>query len=181
MCSTKCFFSVSFLLLVQFVLNLYHNLKEWLKNLHWSLSCCLALLLPLKELQGEISGLAATNLFHEQLQANELVVPTILAAVKNSGAIDVVLEESEQGDDGTIKAHGTCQAEYRSKQCHRWTQTEPLSLLFADIVVHEQIDEIPRVNTRKCKVRTYNMQYISLAVIYIVICLIDYKSTGAFY
>ncbi|XP_078370526.1 uncharacterized protein LOC144654300 [Oculina patagonica] len=136
------------LVVVQFVLNLYHNLKEWLKNPHWSLSCCLALLLPLKELQEEISGLAATNLFHEQLQANELVVPTILAAVKNSGAIDVVLEESEQGDDGTIKAHGICQAEYRSKQRHRWTQTEPLSLLFADIVVHEQIDEIPRVNTR---------------------------------
>ena len=68
---------------------------EWRKNPHWSLSCCLALLLPLDDLQGEISGLVGSgaNVLDTQLQSGQTEDTTIFGAVKNSGAFDVNLEE----------------------------------------------------------------------------------------
>lgn len=143
-------FSVSCLLSVQYLLNLYQNLKKWRKNPQWSFSCCLAVLLPLKDLQGDVIGFAATNSFHSQVQKEEFVVPTILAAVKSSGAIDVTLEKGERGNDSTVDAHGFCEAEYRIKRCHQETQTELLSFSFADIVVNEQIGEA-RLNNCECR------------------------------
>lgn len=111
------------------------------------------MLLTLNDLQGEISGLAETNVLKSQLDTGEFSVPTILAAVKDSGAIDVTLKEGEPGDDSTVEAHGSCQdAEYRKKRSHRGTQTEPFAI--ADIVVHEKIEKT-RVNPCEYSERQY--------------------------
>lgn len=133
----KLFF-VSCLLSVQYVLNLYSNLLEWRKNPQWSFSCCLALLLPLKDLQEDFGGLDATNVLTSQLQSGDFDVPTILAGVKQSGVIDTTLEESGQGDDSTEETHGSFHVEYRNKHRQQGTQTEPLSLSIARTVAHEQ-------------------------------------------
>lgn len=78
---------------------LYGYLKEWWKNPHCSISCCLALLLPLNDLRGEIYGLTGSNVDDNQLQSGQMDTPTIIDAVKDSGAIDVCFEEGEQEDN----------------------------------------------------------------------------------
>ena len=95
----KTILFTSRLLSVQYAVFLHGYLNEWRKNPHWSFSCCLALLLPLNDLQGEIRGIAGTNILENQLQTGQIDKPTILSAVKNSGAIDVTLEEGEQGNN----------------------------------------------------------------------------------
>ena len=67
---------------------LHRYLTEWCKNPHCSLSCCLALLLPLNDLQGEIHGLAESNVVNEQLETGQMDTPTVTGAVQDSGAID---------------------------------------------------------------------------------------------
>ncbi|KAL9966621.1 hypothetical protein ACROYT_G024724 [Oculina patagonica] len=132
--------SVLGLLVYQYTLFLYQYLKEWRKNPHWSFSCCLALLLPLNDLQGEIRGLVGTNVLSSQLQSGEFEKPTaaVLSAVKESGAIDVTLEEGDQGDyDTTVVGDESCQvAEYSDTRCHQGTQTELRLLSKPDIVSH---------------------------------------------
>lgn len=113
-------------------------------------------------MQGDIISLAATNPLHSQVQKEEFPVPTVLAAVKNTGAIDVTLGKDEKGDGSTVDAHGICEAKYRNKQCHQETQTESLSLSFADIVVHEEIGEA-RLNTCEYKAWICNVQYLPLS------------------
>ena len=91
---------LSFILLsVQYAVFLFRHLKEWRKNPHWSFSCCLAFLLPLNDLQGEIHDLTEANLDKNQLQTGQIDTPTIFSAVKDSGAIDVTLEEGEKGNN----------------------------------------------------------------------------------
>ena len=59
------------------------------------MSCLLALLLPLKELQGEIHGIAETDIFDTQLQTGNIDVPSISTALKESVAVKFDLEEGE--------------------------------------------------------------------------------------
>ncbi len=88
---------------------LYRFLKEWRKNPHWSFSCCLALLLPLNDLQGETRGLVDTNVLKNQLQTGKVEKPTLLSAVKDSGVIDVTFE-GEQADDNVMETNAeNCQ------------------------------------------------------------------------
>jgi len=87
------------LFLVQYAVHLYGYLKEWRKNPHWSFSCCLALLLPLINLPGEISGLAGTNITNTQLDTGQFEMQTVVGAVKDSGVIDVTLDDEEKDDD----------------------------------------------------------------------------------
>ncbi len=123
---------------VQYTLFLVRYLKEWRKNPQWSFSCCLALLLPLTDLQGEIRGLVGTNVLNSQLQSGKMEKPTILSAVKDSGAIDVTLEEGDQGDDYTtvVRDESFRVAEYSDTRRHQWTQTELCLLSTPDIVSH---------------------------------------------
>jgi len=72
---------------------------EWRKNPHWSFSCCLALLLPLINLPGEISGLVGTNITNTQLDTGQFEMQSVVGAVKDSGVIDVTLDDEEQDDD----------------------------------------------------------------------------------
>ena len=91
---------------MQYVVLLFRYLKEWRKNPHWSLSCCLALLLPLINLPGEISGLVGTNATDTQLDTGQMGMPTVTGAVKDSGVIDVTLDNKEQDNDNPLKAQG---------------------------------------------------------------------------
>ena len=84
---------------VQYAVHLYGYLKEWRKNPHWSFSCCLALLLPLINLPGEISSLLGTNITNTQLDTGQFEMQTVVGAVKDSGAIAVTLDDEEQRDN----------------------------------------------------------------------------------
>ena len=79
---------------VQYMVFIYHNLKEWRKNPKWSLSCCLSLLLPLSNLQGEVRGLTSgKNILNQQLQSGGIGMPSIATTLKDSGALDIALED----------------------------------------------------------------------------------------
>ena len=111
-----------FLLPVQYAVHLYQYLKEWRKNPHWSFSCCLALILPLSEMQGEITGLVGTN----QNQAGSVEMPSFTSTIKkrrNTGGTD-----AEGGHGGQVKMkerRSICEnTEYNSQKYHQGTQTQ---------------------------------------------------------
>ena len=90
---------------MQYLVITYNYIKEWRKNPKWSFSCCLALLLPLNELQGEIQGLTGRNILNQQLQTGGIEMPSIGDALKETGAVDISLledkdSESEQEQEG---------------------------------------------------------------------------------
>lgn len=86
-------------------------------------------------MQEEFGGLDVTTVLTSQLQSGDFDAPiTILAGVKQSGAIDITLEERARDDDGTEEAHSSCRAEDRNKRCQQGTQTEPLFLSIARTV-----------------------------------------------
>ena len=92
---------------------IYHYVQEWRKNPGWSLSCCLALLLPLNDLQGEMRGLAERNILKQQLQTGRIGMPSIANTLKDSGAVDLTLEhhnadhQKEEGArNGISVGHG---------------------------------------------------------------------------
>ena len=91
---------------VQYLSYIYHYMKEWRKNPEWSLSCCLALLLPLRNLQGEIGGLAGRDIPLQQLQTDRIDIPSTANTERDSGAVVILLEdydaerkEEEEEDD----------------------------------------------------------------------------------
>ena len=112
--------------LVQYALQLYDYFKEWRKNPQCSFSCCLALLLPLNDLQGEIRGMVGKNVLGTQLQTGHFEMTTLRGAVKDSGAFDVSLEEGEQGDGHAFGLQDTNRpvVKISNKKCHQGTQTE---------------------------------------------------------
>ena len=116
---------------------LYRYLDDWRKNPQWSFSCCLGLLLPLNDLQGEIRGLTGGNVLKNQLQTGQIDKPTIFSTVKNSGAFDVTLEDGEQRDSNTVeRQHENCQdAEHSDTRRHQGTQTELYFIPLTDFVV----------------------------------------------
>ena len=82
---------------VQYAIFVFKNIREWRKNPKWSFSCCLALLVPLTNLQSDIRGLAGKNMLKQQVQSGKLGMPSIGATLKDSGAIDITIED--EGDD----------------------------------------------------------------------------------
>jgi len=131
------------LLSVQYALQLYEYFKEWRKNPHCSFSCCLALLLPLNDLQGEIRGLVGKNVLRTQLQTGNFEMTTLRGAVKDSGAFVVTLEEGEQGDEqGDLHDASRPSTKISNKKCHQGTQTEFLRFLTVhDFTVHKPIED----------------------------------------
>ena len=77
---------------VQYLSYIYHYVKEWRKNPEWSLSCCLALLLPLRNLQGEIGGLAGRDIPRQQLQTDRIDIPLTANTERDNGAVVIMLE-----------------------------------------------------------------------------------------
>ena len=84
-----CFF------IVQYIVYIYRFIKEWLKSPKWSFSCCLALLLPLNDLQGEVRGFAGRNVFKNQLQTGKMNMPSISSSFQDTGAINFSLEKDQ--------------------------------------------------------------------------------------
>ncbi|KAL9977407.1 hypothetical protein ACROYT_G014804 [Oculina patagonica] len=120
-------------LVVEYALFLYHFFMQWRKNPQWSFSCCLALLLPLTSLQGEIQGIAGTNVLNTQLQTGDFEMVTLQTAFQDSGAIDITLEENEEGDVDDVGSD----VNYSSKKIDQGTQTELKSLFtMADVPVN---------------------------------------------
>ena len=126
-------------------MQIYEYLKVWRKNPHCSFSCCLALLLPLNDLQGEISGLAGKNVLNTQLQSGDYEMTTLHASVKDSGVIDVTLEDHEESDDQTVEKvedSSPLRAKCSNKNCHQATQTKLSALTtVADVAQHKSIKE----------------------------------------
>ena len=78
---------------VQYLSYIYHYMKEWRKNPEWSLSCCLALLLPLRNLQGEIGGLAGRNIPMQQLQTDRIDIPSTANTGRDNAAVIIMLQD----------------------------------------------------------------------------------------
>ncbi|KAL9954477.1 hypothetical protein ACROYT_G042021 [Oculina patagonica] len=138
------------LIVAQYAVFLYGYLKERRKNPHWSFSCCLALLLPLNDLQGEIRGITGADVLKNQLQTGQIDKPTIAAALKEIGAFDVTLEGGVKDAEGDVNPidlqDGTCQViegldEHKNARRHQETQTELYSLSIADFVIHGSMTE----------------------------------------
>ncbi|XP_068723830.1 uncharacterized protein [Montipora capricornis] len=113
-------FLVIGILVVQYVTYIYRFMKEWRKNPQWSLSCCLALLLPLNDLQNEIRGMTGKSLMKEQVQTGQFNAPSVSGTFKESGAVSFDLVsihecpkesveprsvnfDSEESEDGGLK------------------------------------------------------------------------------
>ena len=151
-------FVVVFFLLVQYVLHLYDYFKEWHKNPQWSFSCCLALILPLNDLQGEIHGMAGTNIIETQLHTGEFEceLTTVGSSVMNSGVIDFTLEEAEKSGEDSVEMQnnnrhgGKCS----NKKCHQGTQTE-FSLLFA-------VTDVKKMSAEACPVDSKFLNHCKL-------------------
>ena len=79
---------------------IYRFFKEWRKNPRWSFSCCLALLLPLNDLQQEVLGMTGKNVLKQQLKTGNVDMPSLSGALKESGAVSIELntfpEHSEE-------------------------------------------------------------------------------------
>lgn len=123
-------------------MHLYGYLNEWRKNPHCSFSCCLAVFLPLQDLQGEISGLIGANILKTQVDI-AVEMPTVFAAVKDSGVIDVTPEEDTRGDAKPINVQdgSLSNGEYVSRpKCYQETQTDISWLAVADVLSHVSFD-----------------------------------------
>lgn len=126
----KCIVNLlSVIFLVQYVAHIYGFLREWRKNPQWSFSCCLALILPLISLPGDISGLAETNLTNNQLDTGKVDLPTVTAAVQDSGAVDVILEGNEDDDVSTnANADGSSKEQLQSGEKERPVNVAPVKV-----------------------------------------------------
>ena len=71
---------------------------------------------------GDISGLAGTNVLNTQLDTRHMEMTTIVGAVKDSGAIDVTLEEDKQKEGQKDNYNGDQQDNRRKN--NQGTQTE---------------------------------------------------------
>ncbi|XP_078345370.1 cysteine repeat modular protein A-like [Oculina patagonica] len=129
------------LIFVQYAVFLYRYLKKWRKNPHCSVSCCLALILPLNDLQGEISGLAGANVLNDQLQSGQIDKPCIFSALNDSGAI---IDVSSDDNAMEIPEESRQYAKHSNTRVHKGTQTELLSLSITDIVVKRSVKELHR-------------------------------------
>ena len=104
-------------------------MKEWRKNPQWSLSCCLALLLPLNDLQGEIRGLTGRNILKQQLQTGKIDMPSMSGALKDSGVVNFGLGDETNGTGES--SDGNMSKRNKSKR------VEEGVLTFANISIHD--------------------------------------------
>ncbi len=123
---------------------MYQYIKEWRRNPHWSFSCCLALLLPLNDLQGEIRGMVGKNVLKTQLQTGAIGKPSISACAKDSGAMSVTLtcRKGTLGDDNRtqLMQPNYKVAKYSITKCDEGTQTG-ITMLPAAVIVVQHLME----------------------------------------
>ena len=94
--------------------------------------------MPLNDLQGEIHGLAATDALNNQMQSGQMDAPTLIGAVKDSGAIDVSLEQGQKDDHAAfaIREENCQDPVYNKNRSHKKTQTEMYTLFIAVKEMH---------------------------------------------
>lgn len=99
-----------------------------------SFACCLALLLPLSDIQEEIGGLEETV-----RQTEEIEMPSILAAVRDYGPIDAPVDADAKSDIGTTKLKDGYykHLSHDKTQRHQGTQTEPFTSSTAHVDICE--------------------------------------------
>ena len=95
------------------------------------------MLLPLGELQGELRGLVGRNVLKQQLQTGKMNIPSISNTLKDTGAIDVKLEETDEAIAKTsgkeFIASTSSEVKKRSKS-GGYTERQ---LSIAEISIHE--------------------------------------------
>lgn len=120
------------LVIVQYSIFLYKYYQNWRKNPQWSFSCCLGLVLPLNDLQGEVRGMVGNNLMKTQLDTGGIEKPSLATAVKDSGAISFTLHvDSIDEIKMEFRKRNVGVVKNSSKKCHRSTQTKVLVLPIA--------------------------------------------------
>ena len=163
---------------VQYAMFIHRFFKEWRKNPRWSFSCCLALLLPLTDLQQEVLGMAGKNVLKQQLKTGNVDMPSLSGALKESGAVSIELtilpehseetsgspsEETEIGrkkqgntEKGTVGTgdEPKKQAMTRKKKVKQQLQIGNVNMSLlkrsgAERIVHASIHERPK-KTRGC-------------------------------
>ena len=97
---------------VQYAMFVYRFFKEWRKIPRWSFSCCLALLLPLNDLQQEVLGMTGKNELTQQLQTGNVDLPPLSGALKESGDVSIELtifpEHPEETSGSSLQETETC-------------------------------------------------------------------------
>lgn len=81
-------------------------------------------------MQGDIHGLAESNVVNEQLETGKMDAPTITGAVQDSGVIDTTLKTGQQG--GVIKEEQRQNTQYFKKRCDKGIQTDHFEPSYAD-------------------------------------------------
>ena len=81
--------------------------------------------------------MAGQNILKNQLQTGQIEKPSLISAVKDSGAIDVTLEEGEQGDGNKVEIQDEIHqnALYSHPRRHQGTQTEMSSVPMTVVLV----------------------------------------------
>ena len=80
----------------QYITYVFNCIRQWRKNRKWSFSCLLALLLPLNELQGELSGMAVRNILTQQFQSGDIEMPSITKTLRETVTLNISMEEEEE-------------------------------------------------------------------------------------
>ena len=128
-----------FFFAVQYLVIIYRFLKGWRENPQWSLKCCLAMLLPLNELQGELRGLVGTNVLNKQLQTGKINMPSISSTLKDTGVMEFSLEETDEanlGETQTSDKDASTSRKQRSKLKAESVYPES-DVSMAEIIIHE--------------------------------------------
>lgn len=132
-------FSFAIFFSVQYLMHLYQYLKEWRQSPHWSISCFLALILPLSDVQGEITDLVGTSLVDNQLQTGQVEMPTVSSIVKTSDNTGGTAGKEGQlfGQRTTEEWHEIRENTEYNQKCHQGTQTDLYSV--TDMLLHEPV------------------------------------------
>ena len=84
-------------------------------------------------MRGEISGMVGTNVINNQLQTGDAEMPTILSAMKDSGAIGVGIEDDGKDSNNPTEVlddlYNCNDFQYNKTKFHQATQTQ-LSTVF---------------------------------------------------
>lgn len=106
-------------------MHFYQYVKEWLKNPQCSVSCCMALLLPLNDMQGEITDeVTESNDLGKQMDVGQVDMPAaVTSSVRSRGAGEI---------SRAVKLDGIgTKSECSSNRCYRETQTKLSVFLMA--------------------------------------------------
>ena len=128
-----------FFFAVQYLVIVYRFLKGWRKNPQWSFKCCLAMLLPVIELQGELRGMVGTNVLSKQLQTGKMNIPSISSTLKDTGVIEFSLEETDEAnmmETQTSDKDASTSRKQRSKLKAEAVYPES-DVSMAEIIIHE--------------------------------------------